>query len=230
MAISGPNSPTAPIAPIACPKGVRSSPASRRIGRIVPSAVEHSAMPTTMATSPGNRNHVSPTPRTRLSSHPMTAKRPARPRKAANSISEPATKNSIARPNSESAPTNSDGTAQPSKDGPTRMPSTSSNTTIGMRTQRLMLRANSGASTASSGMTEKRRLELVHGFTIGSGRVGARGNGRRLGAPIGAVCRSETGHRGRRRAQWRATRSSHCISAGSARNATVWCVANGIVR
>ena len=153
--MSGPNSPTAPIAPMACPNGVRSSPASRMIGRIVPSAVEHSAMPTTIATSPGAMIHVMPTPTARLMSHPTTANRPVRPRKAANSISDPATKNSMARPNSDSAAMKSDGTAQPSRDGPTRMPRTSSKTTIGIRTHLLRLRANSGASTASSGMIRR---------------------------------------------------------------------------
>ncbi len=63
--MSGPNSPTAPIAPIARPNGVRSSPASRRIGRIVPSAVEHSAMPMTIATSPGNEEPREPDARPR---------------------------------------------------------------------------------------------------------------------------------------------------------------------
>ena len=45
MAISGPNSPAAPIPMTAVPNGVRSSPASRRTGMIVPSAVLVSAIP-----------------------------------------------------------------------------------------------------------------------------------------------------------------------------------------
>ena len=62
IAMSGPNSPTAPIAPTACPNGVRSSPASRRIGRSVPRAVEHSAMPMTIAISPGAMSQATPDP------------------------------------------------------------------------------------------------------------------------------------------------------------------------
>ncbi len=153
--MSGPNSPTAPIAPTACPNGVRSSPASRRMGRRVPSAVEHSAMPITIAISPGTKTQATPTPTPRLMSQPRTAERPVRPRNAVNSISDPATKNSMARPNSDSAATKSEGTAQPSSDGPATMPSTNSNTTIGTRTHRLRLRASSGASTASSGMIRR---------------------------------------------------------------------------
>ena len=152
IAMSGPNSPTAPIAPAARPNGVRSSPASRRIGRIVPRAVEHRAMPMMTASSPGAISQPTPTPTMRLMSQPPMALRPVRPRNTVNSISEPATKKSIARPYCESASMNSDGCAQPSTAGPTTMPSSSSNTTIGTRIQRPSARASSGASTATSGM------------------------------------------------------------------------------
>ena len=54
------------------PNGVRSSPASRRIGRIVPSAVEHRAMPMMTASSPGAISQPTATPTARLMSHPKT--------------------------------------------------------------------------------------------------------------------------------------------------------------
>ena len=65
-------------------------------------------------------------------SQPTTARRPVRPRNAANSISEPGDEEQhreaeLAR----ASPTKSEGIAQPSSDGPTMMPSMSSNTTIG---------------------------------------------------------------------------------------------------
>ena len=71
----------------------------------------------------------------------------------ANSISEPATKNSIASPNSDSAPTKSE--AAPSRAGsdPTRMPSKQLEHDDRDPHPASELRASSGASTASSGMT-----------------------------------------------------------------------------
>ncbi len=153
IAMSGPNSPTAPMAATALPNGVGSSPASRRIGRRVPSAVEHSATPITIAASPDASRKPAAIPAARLMSHPSAARRPRRPRNEPNSISVPATKKSIASPNSDSASTNSLGTAQPSTAGPTRMPSTSSNTTTGTRIHRPIPRVSSGASTARIGIT-----------------------------------------------------------------------------
>ena len=62
MASRGANSPTAPTARTDTPNGVRSSPASRRIGSSAPSAVEASATPTNTAPAPGSIRNPNPSP------------------------------------------------------------------------------------------------------------------------------------------------------------------------
>ena len=155
IASNGPNSPIAPTALIEAPNGVCISPASRRIGMIVPSAVDERAIAMITAVSPGATIHPIPNPTSRLISQPDAARRPPRPRNACTWISFPARKKSIARPRSASVDVNSDGSAHPSRLGPTTMPSSSSKTTMGMRTHRERPRAMSGANTASAGITKR---------------------------------------------------------------------------
>ena len=102
IAISGPNSPTAPIAMTAVPNGVRSSPASRSTGISVPSAVLVNAMPTkTPAAGVGAISRPTATPATSEISQPTIDRFSARPRIRSKSISLPARKNSMASPKSD---------------------------------------------------------------------------------------------------------------------------------
>ena len=157
IAMSGRNSPTAPIALIARPKGESSSRASRRIGISVPSAVELRAIPITTIPSPGAKKKPRPMPSITLSSHPSDARASGLPATFVKSISVPATKNSSARPKSLSFSSSGPVSTQPRTAGPMRMPRTSSNTTIGTRTTGRTPRASRGAATASRGTSTRPR-------------------------------------------------------------------------
>ncbi len=84
----GPNSPTAPVAMTSEPNGVGSSPASRRIGRMVPSAVVVSTSPV-KAPSRGFGLITAPTTSATatLISHAAPARWSGPPRSLAKSIS-----------------------------------------------------------------------------------------------------------------------------------------------
>src|SRR5664279_3279549 len=153
IAMSGPNSPTAPTAMMAVPNGVRISPASRSTGISVPSAVLVSATPmNTPAAADGASSTPRPTPTTREISQPSKDRLIDRPRIRSNSISSPARKNNIASPNWASDETNYVGCTQPSTEGPTSNPRTISKTTIGIFTTGANADASNGASAASSGI------------------------------------------------------------------------------
>jgi hypothetical protein len=153
IAISGPNSPTAPIAITAVPNVVRSSPASRSTGMIVPSAVLVSATPTnTPAAKPSASRVPTPTATASASSQPIMDRLSGLPRRRVKSISDPARKKSRASPNWARAEVKSSGTTQPSRAGPSTMPRTISNTTIGILTNRPRPLASSGAATAMAGI------------------------------------------------------------------------------
>ncbi len=89
MAITGPNSPTAPNAIVTSPKRPFSSPLSFSTGRTVPRAVLVSAVPTTkpVETSPPLSSSARPSPAAREISHAPSERRRRPPRTFANSIS-----------------------------------------------------------------------------------------------------------------------------------------------
>ena len=151
IAISGPNSPTAPSAMTAVPKGVRSSPASRSIGIRVPSAVLVNATPmNTPAATVGASRIPMTTPDASEITQPRADLLSGRPRIRSKSISLPARKNSMASPKSASAEVKSLGCTQPRMAGPNTSPRTISKTTSGILISLDTLEDNNGASTASS--------------------------------------------------------------------------------
>ena len=207
IAMSGPNSPTAPIAPMARPNGVlqlagvaqdRQERAERRgaqrdaddDGLLARGDQPADAHPGREADEPADR---------------WRCGRCGRGTRA-NSISEPATKNSIASPNCDSVSTNSDGCAQPSTAGPTRMPSSSSNTTMGTRIQRPSAPREQRGEHREQRDDQQRRLEVVHALTLATRAVRRRvGSVRSVGAVRPRWRRGASGSRARRRRSLRGT-------------------------
>ena len=175
IATRGPNSPMAPAAEIAVPMGPLFSPASRRIGVIVPKAVPTRAM-VMIAIAAGVVPMMRAAARAMAMEIPQaaSARFPVRPRMLAMSISLPAMKKSNARPRLDIRSRAFPPWTHPSIDGPIRMPRRISKTIRGMETQRRSSAPKIGARSAAKGM---RRISnamslLVVTFAVGQSYFG----------------------------------------------------------
>ncbi len=160
----GPNSPMAPTDRTDGPNFVCSTPASRRIGSRVPSAVvvRHSATTTWSRTRPVEWS-TSPTPNARRSETPQDpTARPRCPRRiVVISSSVPARNIRYVSPKSDSAETMAFGFTKLSTKGPSMMPSRISITTSGTGTKRRSPSAMIGARTAATPMSTSVGMALV---------------------------------------------------------------------
>ena len=153
----GPNSPIAPAPRMQRPSGVSSSPASRRIGSRVPTAVVLSttATSTGSATSPAARR-----PKVSARASPTDSPQPAmpscsgRPRSLAKSSSMPARKNRNDRPSDDSARSVPSVSTRSRTCGPMTTPKVSSRTTSGRR-RRTGSSLKSGASAATNSTSSR---------------------------------------------------------------------------